>query len=133
MINKIKEFSKKYLIGFTLGLLTSGIVVVCAATYFPSNQTTYDNGTTGMSATNVQTAIDELYNTGFPPKAGDTILDNVDIVTSGDGLYKDEYEDGKYTYKGANPNNYITFNDETAGWLAHSIYKFRWNNKNNEK
>ena len=36
----------------------------------------------------------------------------VEIVESGDGLYKDEYEDGKYTYKGANPNNYITFNNE---------------------
>ena len=33
-------------------------------------------------------------------------------VTEGDGLYKDEYEDGKYTYKGTNPNNYITFNNE---------------------
>ena len=121
MINKIKEFSKKYLIGFTLGLLTSGIVVVCAATYFPSNQTTYNNETTGMKATNVQTAIDELYNTCFPPKAGDTILDSVDIVTSGDGLYKDEYEDGKYTYKGANPNNYVTFNNEKAGWRIVSI------------
>ena len=36
----------------------------------------------------------------------------VEIVESGDGLYKDEYEDGKYTYKGTNPNNYITFNNE---------------------
>ena len=37
----------------------------------------------------------------------------VDVVSSDDGLYKDVYEDGKYTYKGANPNNYITFNNET--------------------
>ena len=36
----------------------------------------------------------------------------VELVESGDGLYADEYENGKYTYKGANPNNYITFNDE---------------------
>ena len=36
----------------------------------------------------------------------------VEVVTTGDGLYKDEYEEGKYTYKGANPNNYITFNNE---------------------
>ena len=43
----------------------------------------------------------------------------VEIVESGDGLYKDEYEDGKYTYKGANPNNYITFNNET--WRIISI------------
>ena len=40
----------------------------------------------------------------------DLLLKNV--VDVGDGLYKDEYEDGKYTYKGANPNNYITFSGE---------------------
>ncbi len=34
------------------------------------------------------------------------------VVTSGDGLYEDEYEEGRYIYKGTNPNNYITFNDE---------------------
>ena len=35
-----------------------------------------------------------------------------DTVTSGDGLYEDEYEDGRYVYKGANPNNYVKFNNE---------------------
>jgi len=34
------------------------------------------------------------------------------LVTSGDGLYEDTYEPGRYVYKGANPNNYITFNNE---------------------
>ena len=29
-----------------------------------------------------------------------------------DGLYQDEYESGRFIYKGANPNNYITFNNE---------------------
>ena len=43
----------------------------------------------------------------------------VEVVSSGDGLYVDEYEAGKYTYKGANPNNYITFNNET--WRIISI------------
>ena len=32
--------------------------------------------------------------------------------TSGDGLYKDIYEEGRCVYKGANPNNYINFNNE---------------------
>ena len=40
-------------------------------------------------------------------------------VTEGDGLYADEYEIGRYIYKGANPNNYITFNNET--WKILSI------------
>ena len=34
------------------------------------------------------------------------------VVTTGDGLYEDEYEDGKYVYKGKSPNNYISFNNE---------------------
>lgn len=38
---------------------------------------------------------------------------------SGDGLYKDIYEDGKCTYKGINPNNYIKFNNEM--WRIISI------------
>ena len=120
-MKKLKNFSKKYLIGFFIGLILFTVIGVSAATYFPSNQTTYNNAATGMSATNVQTAIDELYNVCKPKTGGDAILDNVDIVTSGDGLYKDEYEDGKYTYKGANPNNYVTFNNETAGWRIVSI------------
>ena len=120
-MKKIKGFAKKYLIGFLIGIITGGVVNVIAVTYFPSNQTTYDNTNSGLSSTNVQGAIDELYNVCFPPTTGDSILDNTDIVTSGDGLYEDEYEDGKYTYKGANPNNYVTFNNETAGWRIISI------------
>ena len=38
------------------------------------------------------------------------ITDNV--VTEGDGLYEDIYEEGRYVYRGQNPNNYIMFNDE---------------------
>ena len=38
------------------------------------------------------------------------ITDNV--VTSGDGLYADEYTSGRYVYRGADPNNYIEFNNE---------------------
>ena len=121
MKGKTKEFLKKYLIGFILGFVSVGIVAVYAETYFPSNDVTYDNTESGLSSTNVQGAIDELYGVCFPPKAGDTILDNTDIVTSGDGLYEDEYEDGRYFYKGGNPNNYVTFNNEQAGWRIASI------------
>ncbi|MCI9585304.1 MAG: hypothetical protein HFH45_01555 [Bacilli bacterium] len=41
------------------------------------------------------------------------------VITSGDGLYEDIYEEGRYTYKGANPNNYIKFNDEM--WRIMSV------------
>ncbi len=35
------------------------------------------------------------------------------VVTSGDGLYSDTTESGRYVYKGANPNNYITLGSDT--------------------
>ncbi len=121
MKEKTKKFMKKYLIGFILGIISACTISVIAATYFPSNDVRYDNSTSGLESTDVQGAIDELYGVCFPPSAGDSILDNTDIVTSGDGLYEDEYEEGKYTYKGANPNNYVTFNNEEAGWRIISI------------
>ena len=43
---------------------------------------------------------------------------NVELVESGDGLYKDSYESGRYIYRGSNPNNYITFNGETWRIIA---------------
>ena len=107
-MKKIKEFSKKYLIGFFIGLILFTVVSVSAATYFPSNQTTYDNTNSGLSSTNVQGAIDELYNVCFPPKGSDTITDL--LPSNPDELYKDEH--GDIRYYGANPNNYISFNNE---------------------
>ena len=57
------------------------------------------------------------FNTSLTLKAKGNIKNKfVDItenvVTEGDGLYKDIYEEGKYIYKGTNPNNYIEFNNE---------------------
>ena len=40
-------------------------------------------------------------------------------VTTGDGLYTDQDEQGRYVFKGANPNNYLTLNNET--WRIMSI------------
>ena len=119
-MKQIKKIFKNRIFIFILGGLIFGTVGVYAATYFPSNNVTYDNSESGLTSTDVQGAIDELYLKAFPkvPEAGGT---PIDIVTSGDGLYKDEYEDGKYTYKGANPNNYVTFNNEYAGWRIISI------------
>ena len=58
-----------------------------------------------------------------------TVIDmkgiEVPIVTEEDsledGLYNDPVEPGRYVYKGTNPNNYITFNGEVAGWRIISI------------
>ena len=115
----MKEKIKKNLIGFIIGVITAFSISVIAATYFPSNDVTYDNKESGLSSTNVQGAIDEIYGICTTPStSGEWVLDNTDIVTSGNGLYKDEYED-RYFYKGKNVNNYVTFNNET--WRIISI------------
>ena len=41
------------------------------------------------------------------------------VVTTGDGLYEDPDEPGRYVYKGADPDNYLTLNGET--WRILSI------------
>ena len=113
MKEKTKEFLKKYLIGFIFGFVSVGIVAVYAETYFLSNDVTYDNSLSGLSSTNVQEAIDELYGVCFPPKAGNQIIEDA-------GLEKDPYE-CRYFFTGSNPNNYVTFNDEKAGWRIISV------------
>jgi len=49
----------------------------------------------------------------------DILIENV--VTEGDGLYEDSTEAGRYVYRGTNPDNYITFNGEEAGWRIISV------------
>ncbi len=51
--------------------------------------------------------------------ASDTLKGKV--VTSGDGLYEDKYNEGRYIYKGGNPNNFIKFNNEL--WRIISVEK----------
>jgi len=51
----------------------------------------------------------------------ETIKDKYCNESSGDGLYKDTTEEGRCVYRGANPDNYITFNGEEAGWRIISI------------
>ena len=63
----------------------------------------------------------EQANGGVPPVQTETAADQLKAlaVTEGAGLYADTYEEGRYIYKGANPNNYITFNNET--WRIVSV------------
>ena len=53
------------------------------------------------------------------PSAGSDLVEMAGVVETGDGLYKDSYEENVYTYRGANPNNYVTFNGEE--WRIISI------------
>jgi hypothetical protein len=72
----LKKFHKyiksniKLVIGILIGAVLSGTTVYAATILFNSNQVVYDNTSSGMSATNVQGALDELYtkaNTGIDP------------------------------------------------------------------
>ncbi len=75
-----------------------------------------------FSETNMQKEIEitltyEQSDDGVPvgPIPGDGVDmggQDVEVVTSGDGLYEDQYETGRYIYRGSNPDNYIQFNNE---------------------
>ena len=123
MKDKIKKIVKSRIFIFVLGLFVCGTAGVYAATYFPSADVTYDNKESGLVSTDVQGAIDELYVKAQQVSSGsdDKVEDMGGTVSSGDGLYADSYESGRYFYRGKNPNNYITFNGEKAGWRIISI------------
>ena len=138
MKKQIKKFSKSYLVGLILGIIVSGTINVIAATYFPSNQTTYDNKESGLQSTNVQDAIDELYGVCFPKYGSDTITDL--LPNNPDELYKDEH--GDIRYYGKSPNNYVSFNNELWRIIGvidgkikiirnESIGNMQWNSTNN--
>ena len=120
---KIKKVLKNRIFIFVMSAILFSVVGVSAATYFESGAVTYDNTESGLTSTNVQGAIDELYVKAQQTSGGsdDKVEDMGGTVSSGDGLYADSYESGRYFYKGANPNNYITFNGEKAGWRIISL------------
>ena len=57
---------------------------------------------------------------GYVPPAPSGIIggQKVELVESGDGLYEDTYESGRLIYRGQDPDNYITFNNETWRIIA---------------
>ncbi len=57
--NKLKQ-NAKIITAFVLGAILTGGTVY-AATVLPSSQVGYDNSTSGLAATDVQGALDELY------------------------------------------------------------------------
>ena len=79
----VKKLFKSKIFLCILTALITGTVSVYAVTYFPSNQVTYDNKTSGLKSSDVQGAIDELYNTCSS------------AVSSGDYLY---FSVGGYSY-----------------------------------
>ncbi len=57
--------------------------------------------------------VQEGHKSEWKPEGSKTIEELKELVTTeGDGLYEDTYEPGRYIYRGAAPDNYITFNNE---------------------
>ena len=108
-----KNYIKKNIIGFIVGVILCTGTFVYAAVTFPSNEVSYDNTESGLSSTDVQGAIDELYGVCTAKPPGEQIIED-------NGLEKDPYE-CRYFFTGANPNNYVTFNGEPAGWRIISV------------
>ena len=118
MREKTKEFLKKNLIGFILGLISACTISVIAATYFPSNDVTYDNTESGLASTNVQGAIDEIYTKCTKePTASDQIIEL--LPNNPDELYKDDKENIRYY--GKNPNNYLYFNCTDLSFILENV------------
>lgn len=73
-MKKIKTIIKNNIFGFILGGLIFGTVGVYAATYCASSVVSYDNSKSGLKSTDVQGAIDEIY-------------ENCSSIISGDYVY----------------------------------------------
>ena len=67
MVARIFKIIRQNIIGFILGLLVMGTGVYAATVILGSN-VVYDNASSKLTSTNVQDAIDELYNKTFVKK-----------------------------------------------------------------
>ncbi len=106
-----KFYLKKNFIAFIIGAFMFSIGGVLAVTYFPSISTKYDGSDSGMTATNVQSAIDELYQVCSAKPAGEKLIEDAHLT-------RDSYE-CRYFFEGYNVKNYVTFNNEL--WQVLSV------------
>ena len=93
-------------------------ILTVIVTYNPSITSQPENTTATITVT---LDYGQSNGTVIPPTPSEITSDDLKAlaVTEGDGLYQDEYESGRFIYKGTNPNNYITFNNET--WRILSV------------
>lgn len=112
MKNKVKKIFNNKIFTFILGGIVFSSISVMAATYFESNAVTYDNTESGLTSTNVQGAIDELYNECISEPSGPSAINTITQLAASNlyELYRDDH--GNIRYYGANPNNYVSFNYE---------------------
>ena len=118
----MKKFINKHKYKFIvlICLLFGGISYAGATIYFAASNVTYSNS--ALNATNVQKAIEELHAVSkeCAVMTGERMLSKLGVttVTSGNGLYADSVETGRYIYRGASPNNYICLDTNSSGTCA---------------
>ena len=66
-MKKEKSYNSKILVGIILGILLSLVGVKAASNTEKGTNLLYNNSNSGLSSTNVQDAIDEVYNNSFCP------------------------------------------------------------------
>jgi len=112
---------------FTVSGVAEGDTLMSGSTHEITVKVEYDSTYEGDLESNVGTLTINLtygQSSGGGSSSGGTNAATMlasKAVTSGDGLYADTYETGRYVYRGAAPNNYITFNGEEAGWRILSV------------
>ena len=106
MKEKVKKVLKNRMFIFVCGGLFFSTVSVFAITYFPSDQVTYDNKTSNLKATQVQSAIDELYNicntSGSGGSGNNMYFTYQGTRGDGSGIYKMSIDGGSLTKIEAN-------------------------------
>ena len=131
MKEKIKKIFKNRIFVFILGGILFSGVSVYAVTYFPSNQVTYDNSTSKLNSTDVQGAIDELYNTCSSSINNEKYIY---YIVENDGIYRMNI-DGSGTTRisnyGINPTSiYVTDDYIYYGTDGEGIYRMSINGGN---
>ncbi|MEI3508519.1 MAG: DUF6273 domain-containing protein [Bacilli bacterium] len=112
-------------IKFTASGMTKGDVITAGSTKVLTVKVEYISSVSEQPTNTTSTLtvdLDYSQATGTTP-SGESAADKLigTAVTTGDGLYADSYEEGRYIYRGGTPNNYITFNEENAGWRILSV------------
>ena len=112
-------------IKFTASGMTKGDVITAGSTKILTVKVEYLSSVSEQPTNTTSTLtvdLDYSQATGTAP-SGESAADKLiaTTVTTGDGLYADTYEEGRYIYRGGTPNNYITFNEENAGWRILSV------------
>ena len=78
-----------------------------------------ESGTLVAKVSDGTNEADSTYAVEIIKTGANQIVNTVDVVANGDGLYEDSVEENIYTYRGASPNNYVTFNGEK--WRVISV------------